>query len=57
MFSRDVRAAILVSLNKGMAACWCPQIILRELRSIFMPTFLLSWLKNMLIDHEIENTL
>ena len=39
MFSRDVTAAILVSLNKGMAACWCPQIILRELSSIFMLTY------------------
>ena len=39
MFSRDVTAAILVSLNKEMWPCWCPQVISWELNSILMQTF------------------
>ena len=38
VFSRDVTAAMLVSLNKGTATMLCPQLILRELNSIPMQT-------------------
>jgi len=31
-FSRDVTSAISVSLENKMAACWCPKLILSDLK-------------------------
>jgi len=57
VFSRDVTAAMLVSLNKGTATMLCPQLILRELNSIPMQTFSFVLVENMLTDHVSENAL
>ena len=39
VFSRDVTAAVLVSLNKERRRCSCPQLFLRKLSSVVMQTF------------------
>ena len=39
VFSRDVTAAVLVSLNKERRRCSCPQLFLRKLSNIVMQTF------------------
>mgnify|MGYP006964537017 CR=1 FL=1 len=59
MFSYEVAAAMLVSLNKGMAAMLVSPINpLGNYWTIFLCNgFLLFWFKNMLIDHLSENPL
>lgn len=57
VFSRDVTAAMLVTLNKEWQPCRCPQLILWEFNTIVMQMFSLFWLKNMITDHMGENTL
>ena len=50
VFSRDVTASMLVSLNKEQRACWCTQLILWEFNSILMQTLsfvLLTWVKTL----------
>ena len=55
VFSRDVTAAMFVSLNKGTAAMLVFPI--NPPGSELMQTFFLFWLKNMLIDHVSKNIL
>ena len=57
VFSRDVTAAMLVTLNKEWQPCRCPQLILWEFNTIVMQMFSLFWLKNMITDHVGENTI
>ena len=39
VFSRDVTAAMLLSLNQEMVPCWYLQLILCELNSVIRQTF------------------
>ena len=58
VFSRNVTAAMLGSLNIGTAAVLLSPTILGELNSILIQTFFFcSWLKYMLIDHVSQNSL
>ena len=58
VFSRDVTAAMLVSLNKRTAAMLVSPINPRGIELYFLcKRFLLLWLRNTLIDHVSENTL
>ena len=58
LFSRDVTAAMLVSLNKGMAAMLVFPINLLGIELYSCANgFCCFALKNMVIDHVSENTL
>ena len=58
MFSRDVTAAMLVSLSIRTAAMLVSQTNPPGIELYFyVKYFLLLWLKNMLTDHVSENTL
>ena len=57
VFSRDVTAAMLVSLNKGTAAMLVSPTNPLGIELYFYAVFPLFCFKNMLIDHVSENTL